>query len=396
MTLDQPYRRDRLTWLAYWMLGYGAFVMGLVGPIMPFLREERRLSFTLGGVLTATVAVGTILCGLTSDRLTNYLGRRRALWLGAASVSLGAAGLAFSPVFVLMLASVLVMGYGCSLTITTVQSSLADHHGERRSIAITESNVAASLITSVGPLAIGGFQRLGAGWEGALFLPAAGLALLAALYGREPLPEAPPGAVSNTGPGRPRSPLPAAVGAYWVVVVLVVSIEFGLLGWGADYLETVVGLSKVNAATAMGVFLGAIVVGRVAGSALARRLPAHRLLLLALAVTALGFPLFWLARVPVLNLAGLFIAGLGVASLFPFTLSLALGLAHAHINRASARVSLGVGVAIFSSPLALGWLADQLSLQTAYGIVVVLILVAVAVALLARRMALPPAEPVTA
>ena len=54
----QPFTRDRLTWLAYWMLGYGAFVMGLTGPLMPFLREERRLSFTLGGVLTATVALG--------------------------------------------------------------------------------------------------------------------------------------------------------------------------------------------------------------------------------------------------------------------------------------------------------------------------------------------------
>ena len=52
-----PFERDRLTWLAYWMLGYGAYTVGLIGPLMPFLREARDLTFTLGGVLTATVAV---------------------------------------------------------------------------------------------------------------------------------------------------------------------------------------------------------------------------------------------------------------------------------------------------------------------------------------------------
>ena len=384
-----PFTRTRLTWLSYWMLGYGAFVMGLTGPLMPFLREERSLSFTLGGVLTATVALGTILCGLTSDTLTNRLGRHRLLWVGATGVAFGTAGLALSPGFTAMLASVLVMGYCCSLTITTVQSSLADSHGAHRSIAITESNVVASLITSLGPLAIGAFQRLGAGWEAALFLPAAGVALLGALFRRVPLPEAL--AKDAVASGRAaQSRLPLVFWAYWLVVVLVVAIEFCMVVWGADFLETVVGLSKVNAATAMGLFFVAIVAGRLAGALLARRQPATTLLLLALSVTGLGFLLFWLPRLPVLNLAGLFVTGLGVASLFPFTLSVALGLAPAQMNTASARVSLGVGLAIFAAPLALGGAADRLGLPTAYSLVAVLTVLALLMSLMANRLLVEP------
>jgi sugar phosphate permease len=58
-----------------------------------------------------------------------------------------------------------------------------------------------------------------------------------------------------------------------------------------------------------------------------------------------------------------------------------VGLAAGQSNLASARVSLGVGTALLTAPLLLGWLADQLSLQRAYGIVIMLIVVACGVVL---------------
>jgi MFS family permease len=391
MVSSPVFVRDRVTWLAYWMLSYGAYAMGLLGPLMPFLRDERRLSFTLGGVLTAAVAVGTIASGLLCDRVVSRWGRRRVLWAAAAGVALAAIGVAVSVSFPLLFACALFMGAGCSMTITTVQAALSDRHGERRGVAFTESNVVAALITSLGPLTVGGLQRLGAGWHWALVLPAAGLLLLAALYRHDRLPES---AVRTVGARTGSSALPAGFWAFWVVVVLVVSIEWCLVVWGADYLETVIGLSKVNAATAMGVFFVAIVVGRFVGSRLARRLPGATLLLLALAVTAAGFPLFWLPRWPAANLVGLFVTGLGVASLFPFTLSVALSLTPQHANLGSARVSLGVGVAIFAAPLVLGWSADNLGLPVAFALVAVLIVAAMAVTFAVRRVTAAPAAAV--
>lgn len=390
MTASPAFERDRLTWLAYWMLGYGAYTVGLIGPLMPFLREERQLSFTLGGLLTAMLAVGTVLSGLASNWVLETWGRRRTLWLAALGAAAAAVGVALARPVPLLFVFALLLGMGCSLTLTAVQATLADRHGERRAVALSESNVVASLVTIGGPLAIGGLERAGIGWRGALFLPAIGLVLLAALYYRERPPE-----VARRPAGTPRASqaLSAAFWAFWVVVVLVVSIEWCLLVWGADYLETVVGLSKLNASTAMSVYLLAILAGRVAGSRLALRMPGATLLLLTLAVTAVGFPIFWLARWPLLNLAGLFITGLGVASLFPFTLAVALGLAPRQANAASARVSLGVGVAILGAPLVLGWAADNLGLPLAYGLVLVLIATAMVVTALARRVAARPPVP---
>jgi fucose permease len=117
----------------------------------------------------------------------------------------------------------------------------------------------------------------------------------------------------------------------------------------------------------------------MAGSRLTRRWSSYSLLLIALGITLAGFPLFWLARLPVLNILGLFITGLGIANHYPLTLSLAIGLAAGQSNTASARASLGVGSALLTAPLLLGWLADRLSLQYAYAIVPVLIMTALVI-----------------
>jgi len=74
-------------------------------------------------------------------------------------------------------------------------------------------------------------------------------------------------------------------------------------------------------------------------------------------------------------LLGLFIAGLGIANLFPLTLSAATSTAPEQIDKASARVSLAAGTAILIAPQILGTIADQTSIHFAFGLVVILIIV---------------------
>jgi fucose permease len=104
-----------------------------------------------------------------------------------------------------------------------------------------------------------------------------------------------------------------------------------------------------------------------------------------------GFLVFWLARSPILNLTGLFIAGLGVANLFPLAMSIAVGTAPRQSNLASARVFLGTGTAILCAPLFLGWIADRVSIQNAYGMVMGFLVAAPAVTIISRR-ALAPGD----
>ena len=379
-----PFARDRFTWLAYLMLGFYAYLEAALGPLMPFLRSELHLSYTVGSLHFSAFAMGTILGGLMSDRVLRRWGRGLGFWGGAAGMAFGAILLVLGRLAALTIAGAFVMGGLGGLVLVTIQATLADRHGERRAIALTESNIVASAAATLVPLCIGGFQNIGLGWRAALYLMTPVLLLLALCFRRVPLPAAHQSSVGALASSRA---LPSAFWAYWAVVVLAVSIEWCIIFWGANFLVSVVGLNEVIASTIMSVFFLAELLGRGAASWLTRRASSARLLVAALLLTMVGFPIFWLAPFAPLNIFGLFLAGLGIANLFPLTLSIAVGIRPEQSNVASARISLGIGIALLVAPLALGWAADHIGIQEAYSLVAVLLLLALIVTLAASRIA---------
>jgi predicted MFS family arabinose efflux permease len=385
--MTPKFTRDRFTWLAYLMLAYYAYMQATLGTLMAFLRVELDVSYTVSGLHMSAFALGMVGAGLTSDRLATRLGRGVMFWGGAAGMAASTLGVMLGRVAPLTIASAFVMGYLGTLLLGSIQASLADHHGPRRTLAFTESNVAASVLATAAPLAVGFLQGTAIGWRGALLLGAGLLAVLALTLGRAPLP--PIRATSRrSGEGRA---LPPRVWAYWLAICLFVAIEWCMAFWGTEYLSKVVGLQPASAAAAMGLFFGAVVLGRVGGSQLARRVADETLLWGALAITLAGFPLFWLSPMAPLNLAGLFLMGLGVANLFPLTLAVAMGAAGGNTDAASARLTLAGGVAIFALPLLLGGLADRVGLVAAFAIVAALIVTAGGVLWLAGRIEEPSA-----
>lgn len=386
MTLPsiQPFVRDRLTWLAYAMLAYIGFTQSMLGPLMPFLRNELNLNYTQGGFLPAALATGLILSGLFGDWFARHGGRRIVFWGGAIGLATSAALLGLGNRFELALIAVLGMGFGSSLTQVMIQAILSDQHAERRAIAFTESNVAASLSATLTPLVIGILQAAGAGWRAISVLVVLFLALLAMIFHRQSIPDR---AIDRSQSVSVTGSLPISFWSYWIVLFLVVAIEMAIIVWATDFLASVARLSRIDAALGFSAFPAAMLVGRIAGSRLTRRWSSLTLLLIALVVTMVGFPVFWLTRLPTLNIIGLFITGLGIANLFPLSLSIAVGLAAGQSNLASARVSLGVGTALLIAPLSLGWAADRLGLQNAYGMVIALLIAASAVVMNNRLVA---------
>ena len=388
MPSTEPFIRDRLTWLAYAMLAYIGFSQSILGPLMPSLRSELQLNFTLGGLLPATLATGLILSGLISDRLARRWSRRVVFWLGSIGLAAGVTLLGLSYRFESALIAVLGMGICSSLTQIMIQAILSDRHAGRRAIALTEANVAASLSTTLTPLVIGGLQSTGLGWRMVPILVTFFLTLLAVAFYRQSIPD---GSAELATSAEKQRRLPFAFWMYWIVLFFVVAVEMSVVVWATDFLDSIVGLSRTDAVLGYSAFPAAMLVGRIAGSRLTRRSSSLTLLLAALGITLAGFPLFWLSRLPWLNILGLFITGLGIANLYPLTLSVAIGLAPDQSNQASARVSMGVGTALLTAPLLLGWLADRLSLQLAYGMVIVLMIAAFFIVINSRGLSVHPA-----
>lgn len=158
-----------------------------------------------------------------------------------------------------------------------------------------------------------------------------------------------------------------------------------MVGWSADFLRSTVGLPTTEAAMLVSVFFVGAVLGRTANSRWTRHTPVRTLLLAMLSVIAVGFPLFWLVRAPVIAVIGLGITGFGVGALFPLGLAMALTIAADEADTASGWVSLGSGLAMLVAPLTLGWLADVSDMGTAFAVVIVLDIAALAITAAVRQ-----------
>jgi len=392
-------------------------------------------------------AVGMLVVGLAGHLVIGRAGREQALALGAAGLGAGALLLVLGRAPAVTIAAAFLMGCVGSLILAVVPAALSEEHGELRAIAISEANVLSSLVSTAAPLLVGWLARALVGWRWAL-VAAALLSIAAGLYlarvrvarvrvarvrvarvraGRDSR-ERPQAGRAGEGPSRSapaRGGLPRLFWFFWTCIVLAVSIEFCMVGWSADYMERELGMARAAAAQTVSLFLGGMIAGRYAISRVLRSLKPRAVVIASLLVGLCGFLLFWSTSHAVVGMAGLALAGLGTAGLYPLLLSMAIAAASSGGNarlavpvassggnarlavpvassgdkarlavpgaagnneaQAGARATLASGAAILALPLTLGRLADLAGLKAAFAIVAVLFAALLVMALAAGR-----------
>jgi MFS family permease len=369
------FTRDRLTWTAYGLLAWFAYLQAAPGLVVSHLRDELHLSYSTGGLHIAAFAAGSLIAGLSSGPIERAIGRRALFWSSAGLMGVAAVGLTAGRVAEATIGSLLVMGMAGGTLLVTIQALLADHHGEQRAIALTEANVAASIayVVLIGALSLA--AATGVGWRTALLASLAVPAL--AWWGNRRVPiDSPPVEASAGG-----SKLP---GAFWVAAAMLfctTAAEWCITAWGASFVEDAAGISTDAAVSLMVGYFGGVVVGRVAGSGLARRHAPHRLLAIALAITVSGFAILWPASSSLQALIGLALLGVGLGNLFPLGLSVTVALAPDRAQLASGRAVFTTSFAVLLAPLTVGALADATSLTAALAAVVPLALACAAAGL---------------
>jgi fucose permease len=377
--MNQPFARDRLTWLGYLLVGNYCYTMAALGPLMPFLRSELQLTYTIAAYHFSAWALGSLFAGTFGDGVVSALGRSRTIVVTGTLYLVGVTIIIASHAAPLTIFGALVCGFNASVLGQTIMALMADRFGAQRAIAITEMNISASVCSVMAPFAVSMCVKFGLGWRTALIFPIAAFLLLA-LAGRGQLQGLPP-PMRKTGT---RARLPLAYWAYWIVIQLMVACEWSLIFWSAEFVEHVCKFVRADAAQCVSIFLSAMLMGRIVGSRLVRRFKSSVMLPVASVVAIVGFGTFWLGRVPAANLAGLFVAGLGISNFYPLTVASALGVVPEQSAAAAARFSLASGSAILLAPLLLGIVADHYGIFTGYGIVAVLLVVAAAMVLLAN------------
>jgi MFS family permease len=388
---------DRITWLIYAQLGVWGFFLYGFGPIVPLLRDEQGTTAAVASLHSTGLAVGAVLGGLLFPALTRRLGRGRVSWLALAGAAAGVAALcALRPLPATLAAAVVISTFGTML-VSGVNAALADYHRGAAAAAISEANAACAGMGFLAPIVIGFAVSAGIGWRPALSVEVGLIALvaLAALTFRVRLPRgASAAAAAGAKPGR----LPGPYWLAWILLGITGSIEVCLSLWAADVLRSHAGMSPGAASAALAAIVGGMFLGRMIGGRIALRVAPAQLLLAALAVSFLGFAIFWVAPIGWLAVTGLVVVGLGNATHYPLGISMALAASGGQADRAAAYSSYSVAVGFGVAPVGLGWIADGLGPHLAFLLVPVFIGVAALLVLrLGRALrlhsaALPPLE----
>jgi predicted MFS family arabinose efflux permease len=385
--------RTRLTWLTYAQLAvYGYFLYGF-GPSVPLQRDDLHVSSAIGGLHGTALATGATLAGLTFAALTHRVGRTGTLRVGLLGLGAGTLLYCLVPLLPVTLTGAFICGIFGSYVVTGSVVVLSAAHGRAGPAAISEANAAAAGAGLVAPLLLGAGAAMGIGWQPGLLVAAVAAAAVWVVSAREthrPGPVEPPTPGQATAAGVDQSAdapgaLPAAYWLAWAVTFLCIGVEFCMTFWAADELRQRDGASPAAATAGVTAIVAGMFAGRLLGGRLALRVRPRPLLLAAIAVCLVGFGAFWMSTAPVPALAGLALAGFGIALQYPLGTVRAVTASAGRPDRAAGRLSIAAGLASGIAPFALGALADRIGTHTAFLLVPGLLAAAATGVLIRRR-----------
>ena len=268
------YRRDAFTWTAFGALFAFGYLNAVLGPSLPYIRSVEGISYVVGALHQVAFALGGGLAGALSARDRIALTRRTMIAGGLAGGALAGLAVGYGETAPITIAGAFLMGLFASLALIRIWGALADRHGPRRAVAMTEGEVAVSLAGIATPLLIGALAATAATWRLAFAIGTvtAVLAAVVVLGADVPAPQA--AASERRGGTRAQPTL--------VIIFAIVALEFALSFWLASYLNDDVGLARNTAVAMVSGLYASNLLGRLAASRLARTQSPERVLVMAL------------------------------------------------------------------------------------------------------------------
>jgi FHS family glucose/mannose:H+ symporter-like MFS transporter len=335
-------------------------VMTMLGPMLPMFSARWLLNDAQAGYLFVAQFATSMLGMLLSGFLVERLGYRRTLRIGLVLMAAGMALLVRAN-WTLGLVAVSVYGVGFGSNTPAGNLFIADANPGNRAAALNLLNSSWGIGAMGCPLLVAWAQRsqhvplFFDGTAATLLALAAWLSWVQFSADQKPAgPERPAGA--SAGPLSYRL-------VFFVAVLFFVYVgtENSLGGWVASYARRLDLGSRAFWATTPSFFWGALLLGRISAPLFLRRVRETTVASAGLVLASLGVVVLLAARSMSLVVVGASLAGLGLASVFPISISM---LSH-WFGEAATEVSGTVFAGGNLGGAVLPWLVGALS--THYG-----------------------------
>ena len=370
--MPKTFQRDRFFWIIAIQTAIVNFYLGGFGPAQSLLRADQGTSLTIAGLHGTAMGVASIAAGYANPHLAHRFGRAKSQWIGLGIFLVGLFLFVISPPVILTIPATLITGFGTSMVINTMLSSMSHHYGKVAEVAIPQANGVASIGFVTGTALIGTIASLYPSFWRLGLLLAIPVAVILVLVGREK--EAEEHVPDESGPQSGK--MSAKFWLAWLGFVACISSEFATSFWSAALLKDRVGSSaaiSTVAIVALGTGMG---VGRWYGGLVLKNFKLDNQLLGLVALQFIGFVAFWLSHSMIISLICLFVIGLGISMQFALSAIRLVSFSDNRPDLAIGKSSLAAGIAIAGAPFLLGFLGDNFGISRAYIMVPVLIAIA--------------------
>jgi hypothetical protein len=333
------------------------YLLGSLGACLILLARDLHVARGELAWLSAGFGAALIIVGVAGAWILRA-GATAVLRVGAGALAAGTALLAVAPSVLLAQTGALVLGVGSAGIVLASPALLGDRQAAVRLATVTAVGMLAGVL---GPVLISLVDATTGNGRLALLVPMPALLWLAVTTASLPA-KSEPVAGAKAPAAAPLQGSRVRIAIRWLCLVLAVAAEFAFHLWGAARLQDS-GLGPSAAAAAAAAFPLGMAAGRLGGQ---RFIGKRSVISLGAALGMVGALGLAAPTGPVLATTALGLAGLGIAVLYPVTLSRLMALPALGLGGGAAIGAVGSGVAALISPAAVHALAAATSLGASF------------------------------
>ena len=291
----------------------------LLGAAWPSMYTAFGVPVSWAGVVSVIISLGTIVSSLQSDRLTRLLGTGKVTAISVGMTALALLGFSASRSFWMLCLWAVPYGLGAGSVDAALNNYVALHYTSRH---MSWLHCMWGVGASLGPYIMGYALSGGQGWAmGYRYIALLQAGLTVILVCSLPMWKSRPGRQAEGGrdAALPLRQVMAIPGAKEVVATFFCycALEQTAGLWAGSYLVLQKGIPAATAARFAGLFYVGITVGRAASGFLTLRLNDTQMVRLGQGILAAGLAALLLPLPETAALAGLVLAGLGCAPVYP-------------------------------------------------------------------------------
>ena len=323
--ITSPKRHRRVDTILHIIFILTGIVTTVLGPLIPLLATRWGISSLQAGSLFTAQFLSSLAGVGLSSLLTVRVGFRRLLDGGLLLMGAGIAAIWFCP-WPGTLWCVASYGVGLGLVIPTSNLLIAEIHWPRPAPALNTLNFAWGLGAVASSFLVGvlvALHAVGAGLAG-LGLVIAALPVLAPLGALPDQPAVESGAATPETAEKNKTKKTSLIVfvAIGLLFYLYVGTETSVGGWVADYAKQVAREGHGTWILAPGFFWGALLIGRALAPAVLKEISDRTLMLVELPLASVGIILLLIAHSVGAIFGSALIAGIGLATVYPGTITL--------------------------------------------------------------------------